>query len=258
MIFTFVDLLATAWVSMSIQMGHDAEGARSRNRHACAACKHQRNKCGDNCMLGQYFPANMVEEFQAVRRIFGTSNLKKMLAGLDAQQKEEAIKSCIWEASMWQRNPAQGPLGVHRKLEQEVESLRTQLNRQIGILPYSNSAIYSDNTGGQLIGNQGFPTALIPYNTVLGFPADQLEYLRSLESEESRRADRYLAVSTTISPSLGIPMAAGNHGMGQGQHTTNRQGNHIASTFEVDDRMFSFGPVPYPHPPAHQDPDYFL
>ncbi|KAB1222001.1 hypothetical protein CJ030_MR2G018493 [Morella rubra] len=144
---------------------------------------------------------------------------------------------------MWQRSPAQGPLGEHRKLEQEVESLRTQLNRQIGILPYSNSAIYSDNTGGQLIESQVFPTALIPYNTVLGFPADQLEYLRSLESEESRRAEQYLAVSTSISPSLGIPMAAGNH---------------IASTFEVDDRMFSFGHVPYPHPPAHQDPDYFL
>ncbi|KAH9330732.1 hypothetical protein KI387_002840, partial [Taxus chinensis] len=46
---------------------------------ACAACRMQRKKCAENCPLAPYFPADDPEKFERVHRVFGTSNITKML-----------------------------------------------------------------------------------------------------------------------------------------------------------------------------------
>jgi len=79
---------------------------------AWAACKHQKRKCGPNCELAPYFPADKPEIFAKAHRLFGVSNMVKMLKNIDDDQKANAMKSIIFESEMRARFPAHGCLGV--------------------------------------------------------------------------------------------------------------------------------------------------
>lgn len=85
------------------------------NRAACAACRYQRRKCKEDCVLSPYFPTNKTQEYEAIHRVFGYSNISKMLTNLDDQARKEAIKSFEWEAMMWRQDPVYGPLGAYHK-----------------------------------------------------------------------------------------------------------------------------------------------
>ncbi|KAI3462964.1 hypothetical protein Pfo_019627 [Paulownia fortunei] len=76
---------------------------------ACAACKYQRRKCSPTCPLAPYFPANQPKMFQNVHRLFGVSNVTKALDKLKTKdQKDDAMKSIIYEAEMRERFPVYG------------------------------------------------------------------------------------------------------------------------------------------------------
>ncbi|KAB2601287.1 LOB domain-containing protein 30-like [Pyrus ussuriensis x Pyrus communis] len=99
-------------------------------RHACAACRHQRKRCEEDCAMAPYF-TNKDEDFKAVHRIFGVSNMTKLLKQLEDQNhRGAAVQSFIWEADMWNQDPVNGPLGKYRKLERENELLRNALNEE--------------------------------------------------------------------------------------------------------------------------------
>lgn len=45
----------------------------------CAACKNQRRRCPSDCIFSPYFPANDPQRFASVHKIYGGSNVGKML-----------------------------------------------------------------------------------------------------------------------------------------------------------------------------------
>lgn len=45
----------------------------------CAACKLLRRKCVEDCVFAPYFPAKEPYKFAIVHKIFGASNVNKML-----------------------------------------------------------------------------------------------------------------------------------------------------------------------------------
>ena len=104
-----------------------ARNHRINNRNACAACKHQRKRCDDNCVMAPYFPADKAEEFEAVHSVFGVKNVSKRLKSLDVQHREVAVKSFIWEARAWMQDGVGGPLQQHIKVTHELELLKRQL-----------------------------------------------------------------------------------------------------------------------------------
>ncbi|KAL3813383.1 hypothetical protein ACJIZ3_014651 [Penstemon smallii] len=96
---------------------------------ACAACKYQRRRCTPTCPLAPYFPANQPKMFQSVHRLFGVSNVTKTLKSLQTKdQKEDAMKSIIFEAEMREKHPVHGCYGVtlqlHHHLNFALEELR--------------------------------------------------------------------------------------------------------------------------------------
>ncbi|GFP90348.1 LOB domain-containing protein 27 [Phtheirospermum japonicum] len=92
---------------------------------ACAVCKYQRRKCSPNCPLAPYFPANQTKMFQNVHRLFGVSNITKILESLNTEdQKEDAMKSIIYEAEMRHRFPVHGCSVI-------ICQLRLQLHRAV-------------------------------------------------------------------------------------------------------------------------------
>ncbi|XWS60630.1 hypothetical protein CRYUN_Cryun07bG0051800 [Craigia yunnanensis] len=67
---------------------------------ACAACKYQRRKCIPECRLAPYFPADQTKVFQNAHKLFGVSNIVKILKSLDPTQHAEAMRSIKYQANV--------------------------------------------------------------------------------------------------------------------------------------------------------------
>ncbi|TKY55134.1 LOB domain-containing protein 27 [Spatholobus suberectus] len=75
---------------------------------ACAACKHQRRKCTSECLLAPYFPADQPKVFLNVHKLFGVSNIVKILKILEPGQKKIAMDSIIIQANYRDKYPVHG------------------------------------------------------------------------------------------------------------------------------------------------------
>nr|WKV35355.1 lateral organ boundaries domain protein 18 [Ipomoea batatas] len=96
---------------------------------ACAACKYQRRKCASDCVLAPYFPANQPKMFQNAHRLFGISNITKILKQLDDEdQKADAMKSIIFEADMRERFPVYGCVEYICYLRQQLQQTMDELH----------------------------------------------------------------------------------------------------------------------------------
>ena len=51
----------------------------SSNNTRCAACKYLRKKCPSDCIYSPYFPSNDPQRFENVHKIYGASNIARML-----------------------------------------------------------------------------------------------------------------------------------------------------------------------------------
>ncbi|XP_027348182.1 LOB domain-containing protein 22 [Abrus precatorius] len=96
---------------------------------ACAACKHQRKKCSENCILAPYFPSNRNREFHAVHRVFGVSNITKLVKNAKEEDRRRVVDSLIWEACCRQRDPIHGPYGEYTKVYNEYKKVLDELKR---------------------------------------------------------------------------------------------------------------------------------
>eukprot|EP00249_Psilotum_nudum_P031832 c46652_g1_i1 orf=154-438(+) len=85
---------------------------------ACAACKYQRRKCTPECPLAPYFPADQPKQFMNVHRLFGVSNVLRLLRQIDPSKKSDAVKSIVYEAAAWEKNPVHGCLGIISMLQE--------------------------------------------------------------------------------------------------------------------------------------------
>ncbi|XP_039010824.1 LOB domain-containing protein 27-like [Hibiscus syriacus] len=95
---------------------------------ACAACKYQRRKCIPECLLGPYFPADQTKVFQNAHKLFGVSNIVKILRSLDPSQHAEAMRSIKYQANVRDRFPVYGCLGVIRQLYYQIQLLEEELH----------------------------------------------------------------------------------------------------------------------------------
>ncbi|KAI3780607.1 hypothetical protein L2E82_10592 [Cichorium intybus] len=64
----------------------------------CAACKFLRRKCMPGCIFAPYFPPEEPQKFANVHKIFGASNVTKLLNDLLPHQREDAVNSLAYEA----------------------------------------------------------------------------------------------------------------------------------------------------------------
>ncbi|KAL7094778.1 hypothetical protein ACP275_11G125800 [Erythranthe tilingii] len=97
---------------------------------ACAACKYQRRKCSPNCPLAPYFPANQPKTFQYVHRLFGVSNVTKTLRSLKTDiERDDAMKSIIFESKMREQFPVEGCTRVIQDLKLQIHYALQERNR---------------------------------------------------------------------------------------------------------------------------------
>ncbi|GLJ18158.1 hypothetical protein SUGI_0320870 [Cryptomeria japonica] len=99
----------------------------SRTVSPCAACKVQRRKCGDKCLLAPYFPPNDPQKFFVVHKLFGASNIAKILRDIPAEKRADTVTSLVYEASVRVKDPIYGCTGAICRLQKQVLHLQSQL-----------------------------------------------------------------------------------------------------------------------------------
>ncbi|KAK9181974.1 hypothetical protein WN944_025115 [Citrus x changshan-huyou] len=102
-------------------------GTRQGALSPCAACKLIRRRCAQDCVFAPYFPADEPQKFASVHKVFGASNVNKMLQELPEHQRSEAVSSMVYEANARFRDPVRGCVGAISSLQQQVDSLQAQL-----------------------------------------------------------------------------------------------------------------------------------
>ncbi|KAJ4975952.1 hypothetical protein NE237_001058 [Protea cynaroides] len=93
----------------------------------CAACKLLRRRCAQDCVFAPYFPADEPQKFANVHKVFGASNVNKMLQELPVHQRGDAVSSMVYEANARVRDPVYGCVGAISSLQQQIDVLQTQL-----------------------------------------------------------------------------------------------------------------------------------
>ncbi|KAE9606759.1 hypothetical protein Lal_00025957 [Lupinus albus] len=120
----------------------------SSSNSPCAACKCLRRKCTQECVFAPYFPPDNPQRFAYVHKVFGASNVSKILNELNAAQREDAVKSLAYEAEARLRDPVYGCVGLISVLQHRLRQIQLELNNAKKEL-----ATY--------IGPQGLPTTAI-------------------------------------------------------------------------------------------------
>ncbi|XP_021891897.1 LOB domain-containing protein 25 [Carica papaya] len=94
----------------------------------CAACKFLRRKCLPGCIFAPYFPPEEPQKFANVHKIFGASNVTKLLNELPPHQREDAVNSLAYEAEARVRDPVYGCVGAISFLQRQVQRLQKELD----------------------------------------------------------------------------------------------------------------------------------
>ncbi|GMH13327.1 hypothetical protein Nepgr_015168 [Nepenthes gracilis] len=93
----------------------------------CAACKVLRRRCADKCVLAPYFPPTDPLKFAIAHKVFGASNIIKLLQDLPESQRADAVSSMVYEANARLRDPVYGCAGAICQLQEQVNELQAQL-----------------------------------------------------------------------------------------------------------------------------------
>ncbi|CAH1438265.1 unnamed protein product [Lactuca virosa] len=99
----------------------------SSSNSPCAACKFLRRKCQPECVFAPYFPADQPQKFANVHKVFGASNVTKLLNELHPHQREDAVNTLAYEADMRLRDPVYGCVGVISLLQHQLRQLQMDL-----------------------------------------------------------------------------------------------------------------------------------
>ncbi|GLJ18151.1 hypothetical protein SUGI_0320700 [Cryptomeria japonica] len=99
----------------------------ARTVYPCAACKFQRRKCGDKCVLAPYFPPSDPDKFLVVHKLFRTRNIVKILQDIPAEKREDAVTSLVYEAGTRVNDPIYGCTGAICRLQKQVLKIQSEL-----------------------------------------------------------------------------------------------------------------------------------
>ncbi|KAL2613797.1 hypothetical protein R1flu_025489 [Riccia fluitans] len=94
----------------------------------CAACKLLRRRCAPECPFSPYFSPHEPQKFACVHKIFGASNVSKMLMEVPESQRADAASSLVYEANARIRDPVYGCMGAISALQQQAQALQAELN----------------------------------------------------------------------------------------------------------------------------------
>ncbi|XP_057976115.1 LOB domain-containing protein 7-like [Malania oleifera] len=102
---------------------------------ACAACKHQRRKCVPDCMLAPFFPHYRHQEFLNAHRLFGVSNIIKIIRHMSLPDRRIAMRTIMYQSDARAADPVGGCLQIVHNLHHRIQLATAELRL---VLQYLN------------------------------------------------------------------------------------------------------------------------
>ncbi|XP_027158543.1 LOB domain-containing protein 20 [Coffea eugenioides] len=94
----------------------------------CGACKFLRRKCISGCIFAPHFGSDQgAARFAAVHKVFGASNVSKLLLHLPENRRNDAVVTISYEAQARLSDPVYGCVSTILALQQQVASLQAEL-----------------------------------------------------------------------------------------------------------------------------------
>ncbi|CAH9096867.1 unnamed protein product [Cuscuta europaea] len=94
----------------------------------CGACKFLRRKCVPGCIFAPYFDSEQgAAHFAAVHKVFGASNVSKLLLHIPVHKRPDAVVTICYEAQARLRDPVYGCVAQIFTLQQQVVNLQAEL-----------------------------------------------------------------------------------------------------------------------------------
>lgn len=88
---------------------------------SCGACKFLRRKCATECIFAPYFCYEQAAiHFSAVHKVFGASNVSKLLLHLPLQHRSVAAMTVSYEALARMHDPIYGCVAHVIMLQQQA------------------------------------------------------------------------------------------------------------------------------------------
>jgi hypothetical protein len=122
-----------------------------------------------DCVFAPYFPPEEPHKFANVHKIFGASNVSKLLNEVLPHQREDAVNSLAYEAEARMKDPVYGCVGAISVLQRQVIRLQKELDAtNADLLRYAGDSC-NRGTGrgphhvGQNSGSYNFSSPYDPY-----------------------------------------------------------------------------------------------
>ncbi|KAJ8553046.1 hypothetical protein K7X08_020439 [Anisodus acutangulus] len=169
----------------------------------CAACKLLRRKCAEECPFSPYFSPHEPQKFAVVHKVFGASNVSKLLMEVPESQRVDAANSLVYEANVRLRDPLYGCMGAISALNQQLQSLQAELNAtRAEILRYkyreATNSLIASNTHAALVSTATAGGSTVAVAELPQAPSTPTYPPRPLPPQESLA----VVVSYCSSPSL--------------------------------------------------------
>lgn len=193
----------------------------------CAACKFLRRKCTNGCVFAPYFPPDQPSKFANVHKIFGASNVAKLLNELPSNQREDAVNSLAYEADARINDPVYGCVAYIsvlqvriKEVQDQLMSAKKELSDLIGPSPYppflhqpnpliNQNRLSGSTSSSYMAGSYGLPNVGIGMDLGLGSSApmpshpvvslrDAVEAQQQMLAMETLREHNMIRFNATI------------------------------------------------------------
>lgn len=96
-------------------------GAAPPTNAPCGACKFLRRKCISGCIFAPHFGSDQgAARFAAVHKVFGASNVSKLLMHIPVNRRHDAVVTISYEAQARLSDPVYGCVSTIIALQQQV------------------------------------------------------------------------------------------------------------------------------------------
>ncbi|KAF7843488.1 LOB domain-containing protein 22 [Senna tora] len=114
---------------MEMEEEENDEGeCNNPNNQACAACKYRRTKCASDCLLAPYFPHDRQRQFLNAHKLFGVRHITKIIEHLDPHDRDQAMRSIIYQSDMRANDPVGGCYRYIQELQAQIDFHRAELD----------------------------------------------------------------------------------------------------------------------------------
>ncbi|KAL0769820.1 hypothetical protein Bca101_034970 [Brassica carinata] len=113
-------------------MATSGNGTTAGTGSPCGACKFLRRKCASDCIFAPYFSSEQgAARFAAIHKVFGASNVSKLLLNVPIHDRCEAVVTIAYEAQARLHDSVYGCVSHIFALQQQCMELDFQDNLDV-------------------------------------------------------------------------------------------------------------------------------